>query len=103
MGYVSSSTSRLIFTYRRSPSSRMLGVGTQDDYFVMQESAGSVLTCITPGFALEDQTKENSAFIHKSQADHKYGSRTVKTQLYLNKDRPTDVTCFIFCSTCFEC
>jgi len=20
----------------------------------------------------------------------------------LNKDRPTDVTCFIFCSTCFE-
>ena len=23
--------------------------------------------------------------------------------LMLNKDRPTDVTCFIFCSTCFEC
>ena len=21
----------------------------------------------------------------------------------LNKDRPTDFTCFIFCSTCFEC
>ena len=26
-----------------------------------------------------------------------------KTGKYLNKDRPTDVTCFIFCSTCFEC
>jgi len=23
--------------------------------------------------------------------------------LMLNKDRPTDATCFIFCSTCFEC
>ena len=22
---------------------------------------------------------------------------------WLNKDRPTDVTCFSFCSTCFEC
>ena len=22
---------------------------------------------------------------------------------WLNKDRPTDVTCFIFCSACFEC
>ena len=26
-----------------------------------------------------------------------------KEENYMNKDRPTDVTCFIFCSTCFEC
>jgi len=49
----------------------------------MQEEAGSVLTCITPEFALKDQTKENSAFINKSQTDHKYGRRTIKTQPYL--------------------
>ena len=30
------------------------------------------------------------------------GSAITTTRM-LNKDRPTDVTCFIFCSTCFEC
>ena len=32
------------------------------------------------------------------------GTEYFKHGIYLNKDRPTDVTCFIFCcSTCFEC
>jgi len=38
-----------------------------------------------------------------SSTAYYYYVATVKTFLSLNKDRPTDVTCFIFCSTCFEC
>jgi hypothetical protein len=66
---VSSGTSWMIFTYRRSPKSRVYGVGTQDDYLVLQEEAGSVLTWITPTFILTVETKENSAFINKLQTD----------------------------------
>ena len=32
-----------------------------------------------------------------------YSMEATEINIYLNKDRPTDVTCFIFCSTCFEC
>jgi len=69
VGCVRSGISLLIFTYRRSSSSRVYGVGTEDDYFVMQEEAGSVLTWITPEFVLKNQTKENSASINKLQVD----------------------------------
>ena len=34
---------------------------------------------------------------------HSFPFYLITTFLMLNKDRPTDVTCFIFSSTCFEC
>ena len=49
------------------------------------------------------QDCSNYLDVGKTQRIGLYKEERNKLYSQLNKDRPTDATCFIFCSTCFEC